>query len=180
MPGIIIHLLYTNKENTASGILHFLHKVMEQDFDKGLFEEMLDTEHDPDGSMGWIAPNGSPTKTHPVVAMMAQEQMNKSMNEISGVIATSAKHFTAFVDPIIAKNTSAGNFKFSDLMISTPNTVFFVVRKEDEVRLRPLIRLIFNLAASQAEKVGLTVNKIIVNSIKNATMIIGNLPNYKK
>lgn len=84
-------------------------------------------------------------ETHPVVASCAREMLNKAENELSGVVSTTMSFLSLYRDPIVARNTSASEFRISDLMNhDRPVSLYIVVRPRDSKRLRPLVRLLMN------------------------------------
>lgn len=61
------------------------------------------------------------------------------------VISTPISFLTLFRDPVVARNTAAGDFRISDLMHhDQPVSLYLVVLPSDKDRLRPLIRLVVN------------------------------------
>jgi type IV secretion system protein VirD4 len=95
-------------------------------------QTMLDTLHS----------NG---EVHPVVASCAREMLNKSENELSGVVSTAMSFLNLYRDPIVARNTSTSEFKISDLMnADKPVSLYLIVSPTDIGRMRPLLRLILN------------------------------------
>ena len=141
--GVILHVLYAEPDKTLAGVANFLSdpaRPLEE-----TFHYMLNTEHDPDGEMGWLDNMGNPTKLHPAVAASARDMLNKSENEMSGVHSTAMSFLTLYRDPIIAKNTAHSEIKIIDLMnADKPVSLYLVVPPSDKDRLKPLIRLIIN------------------------------------
>ena len=128
--GAILHILYAEQDKSIAGLVRFL-----SDPQRSIEETlhfMLKTCHLPDGP-------------HPVVASCAREALNKSPNELSGVISTAMTFLGLFRDPIIAENTSVSDFHIEDLMHSPrPVSLYIVVPPSDIDRTKPLIRLILN------------------------------------
>lgn len=141
--GTILHVLYVEKDKTLTGVANFLSeptRTLEE-----TLNYMLGTEHDPDHTQGWTDSDGNPVAVHPVVAASARDMLNKSENEMSGVLSTSMSFLTLYRDPIVAKNTRRSQFKINDLMNSDrPVSLYLVVPPSDKDRLRPLIRLMVN------------------------------------
>ncbi len=107
-------------------------------------EQMLLEEHDPTSKNAWISHARTKTTTHPVVAKKAQEMLDKEDKELSGVLSTATTKLALFDDPIIARNTAGSDFQISDLMnADRPISLYLVVPPSDQIRLTPLIRLIF-------------------------------------
>jgi type IV secretion system protein VirD4 len=71
--------------------------------------------------------------------------LNKSENELSGVVSTAKAALTLYEDPIVARNTAQSDFRISDLMNSDhPVSLYLVVPPSDLERTRPLVRLLLN------------------------------------
>ena len=128
--GAILHILYVEKDKSIAGLVRFLSDP-ERSIEDTL-HYMLNTRH----------LDGAP---HPVVASCAREALNKSPNELSGVISTAMTFLGLFRDPIIAENTAVSDFHVEDLMNSErPVSLYIVVPPSDIDRTKPLIRLILN------------------------------------
>ena len=128
--GAILHILYAEKDKSIAGLVRFLSDP-ERSIEETL-HYMLNTRHLPDGP-------------HPVVASCAREALNKSPNELSGVISTAMTFLALFRDPIIARNTALSDFHIEDLMnAQRPVSLYIVVPPSDIDRTKPLIRLILN------------------------------------
>lgn len=147
LSAAILHILYTARDGarTLRGLVSFFcdpTMTIEQ-----VAESMLNTEHDPEGKLGWIDPiKGTLTKVHPVVAESARSFLNKADNERSGVQSTAMSFLSLYRDPVVAMNTAVSEFKVRDLMNhDSPVSLYLVVPPNDMSRLRPLIRLVVNL-----------------------------------
>jgi type IV secretion system protein VirD4 len=140
--GVALHVLYAEKNKTLNGMVSFLSDPARTVAQAMQF--MLDTDHDLVGN-GWPNPDGWPTYCHPVVAAAARDMLNKADEEQSGVISTAISFLTLYRDPVVARNTSASDFRIADLMNDTrPVSLYLVVPPSDKDRLRPLIRLVIN------------------------------------
>jgi len=128
--GVILHVLYAEKDKSLSGVANFL-----SDPRRGIADTlnfMLSYPHLGD-------------RPHPVVAACAREMMNKSENELSGVISTAMSFLGLYRDPIIGRNTAVSDFCIQDLMYADrPVSLYLVVPPSDIDRTKPLIRLILN------------------------------------
>jgi type IV secretion system protein VirD4 len=128
--GAILHILYAERDKSIAGLVRFLSDPGRSIEDT--LQYMLTTSHLDDGP-------------HPVVASCAREALNKSPNELSGVISTAMTFLGLFRDPIIAQNTAVSDFHVEDLMNSErPVSLYIVVPPSDIDRTKPLIRLILN------------------------------------
>jgi type IV secretion system protein VirD4 len=97
-----------------------------------ILQRMLITSHLPDGP-------------HPVVAQTARAMLNKSENELSGVVSTAKAALTLYEDPLVAANTRRSDFRIADLMNAKhPVSLYLVVPPSDLERTRPLVRLMLN------------------------------------
>jgi len=128
--GAILHVLYAEPAKSLAGVAQFLSDPS-CPFDETL-HRMLVARHLPSGP-------------HPVVAQCAREMLNKSENELSGVLSTAKTCLALYADPVIARNTSTSDFRIADLMNrNQPVTLYFVTPPSDIDRIRPLVRLMLN------------------------------------
>ena len=128
--GTILHVLYAERDKTLSGIATFLSDPSRSQTD--MLKAMLATRHLPEGP-------------HPVVAQIGREMLNKSDNERSGVFSTAMACLGLYRDPVIARSTSASDFRIAELMnADRPSSLYLVVPPSDLVRTRPIIRLMLN------------------------------------
>jgi type IV secretion system protein VirD4 len=129
--GTILHVLYAEADKTLAGVANFL-----SDPKRGIeatLTAMKTTTH-----LGEAGP-------HPVVASAAQELLNKSSNERSGVLSTAMSFLGLYRDPVVAAVTRRCDWRILDLVESPdPVTLYFVVPPSDINRTKPLIRLILN------------------------------------
>ncbi len=132
--GVILHVLYAEKNKTLSGVASFLSNP-DLSFQKTL-RLMLKSNHLGDGEVH---------KVHPVVAEAARELLNKSDNERSGVLSTAMSFLGLYRDPTVANATSRCDWRITDLvMAARPVSLYLVVPPSDISRTKPLIRLILN------------------------------------
>src|SRR3546814_19541091 len=90
---------------------------------------------------------------HPVVAAAAQELLNKSDNERSGVLSTAVSFLGLYRDPVIAAVTGRSEWRIADLMAGdSPTSLYLVVPTGDISRTKPLLRLILNQIGSSEER----------------------------
>lgn len=132
--GVILHVLYCEKEKTLSRVATFLSDPSHS-FEHSL-RIMMFTNH--------IGTTEEP-KTHPVVAEAARELLNKSENERSGVLSTAMSFLGLYRDPTIAETTSTCEWRIADLKDGKhPVSLYLVIPPSDISRTKPLIRLILN------------------------------------
>lgn len=133
--GVILHVLYAEKDKTLSGCAKFLSDPS-RTFEKTL-GTMLKTKH--------VGHSSGKRSVHPVVAGAARELLNKSENERSGVLSTALSFLGLYRDPVIAEVTSVSDWQISDLTRSNrPMSLYLVVPPSDLSRTKPLMRLVLN------------------------------------
>ena len=137
----ILHVLYAEPDKTLAGVANFLADP-NRDIIKTL-DYMKTTMH-----LG--------NKPHPVIASTAQEMLNKSEPELSGVVSTAMSFLALYRDQIVARNTSKSDFKINDLMNAAyPVSLYLVVPAGDLDRLIPLHRLIINMICRRLTEVAI-------------------------
>lgn len=178
--GTMLHVLYSENDRTLAGLANFLSeptRTLEE-----TLHYMLGTEHDPDRKRGWTDSEGKPTGTHPVVAASARDMLNKSENEMSGVLSTAMSFLTLYRDPVVAKNTRYSQFKVSDLMnADKPMSLYLVVPPSDKDRLKPLIRLVINqVVRSLTEKMEFKDGRSVAGYRHRLLLLIDEFPSLGK
>ena len=132
--GVILHVLYAEKEKTLARVAAFLSDPS-RSFERSL-KIMMTTNH--------LGTKEAP-QVHPVVAQAARELLNKSENERSGVLSTAMSFLGLYRDPTIAHVTNACDWRITDLVdAENPVSLYLVVPPSDISRTKPLIRLILN------------------------------------
>ena len=132
--GVILHVLYAEREKTLARVSSFLADP-DRTF-RTTLSIMLRTNH--------LGTSEAP-KVHPVVAETARELMNQSENELSGVLSTALRFLSLYRDPVIAEVTSRSDFRIEDLVSGDrPLSLYLVVPPSDLSRTKPLMRLILN------------------------------------
>ena len=132
--GVILHVLYAEKEKTLARVAAFLSDPS-RTFERSL-SIMMSTNH-----LG----SADAPMVHPVVAQAARELLNKSDNERSGVLSTAMSFLGLYRDPTIAHVTSACDWRIDDLVHAVnPVSLYLVVPPSDISRTKPLVRLILN------------------------------------
>jgi type IV secretion system protein VirD4 len=122
--GTIIYVLYHYPRKSLSGVVEFLTKP-ESSFEKCL-EEMMKSEH-------------------LVVKSVAQEMLNKHVEERSGVLSTAISLLSIFRDPLVAKATDGHDFTVSSLRDDErPVSLYLILPPSDLSRLRILLRILLN------------------------------------
>lgn len=129
--GVILHVLYAEADKTLSGCVRFLSDP-KRSFAVTL-RIMMTTPH--------LGERGA----HPIVAQVARELLNKSVNEQSGVLSTAMSFLSLYRDPVIAEVTSRSDWRIEHLVEGdSPLSLYLVVPPSDLSRTKPLIRLILN------------------------------------
>ena len=133
--GVILHVLYAERDKTLAGCATFLSDPT-RPF-KETLSRMLNTKY-------VVSDDGSKT-AHPVVAQAARELLNKAENERSGVLSTALSFLSLYRDPVVASVTSASDWRISDLVQGArPVSLYLVVPPSDLSRTKPLMRLMLN------------------------------------
>ncbi len=133
LSGAILHVLYAEPDKTLAGVAAFLS-------DPGrpiaaTLRAMLETPHR----------DGRP---HPVVAQAAREMLNRSENELSGVLSTALSFLSLYRDPVVAAVTRRCDWRIADLTEGAgPASLYLVAPPSDLARTRPLVRLVLNQCA---------------------------------
>lgn len=128
--GAILHVLYAEADKSLRGVAAFLSDPA-RPFQATL-ESMMTAPHLGD-------------RPHPVVASAARELLNKSENELSGVLSTAMSFLGLYRDPTVAKVTASCDWRIADLIDAEyPVSLYIVVPPSDISRTKPLIRLLMN------------------------------------
>ena len=129
--GAILHVLYAETDKTLAGVAAFLSDPRREI--EATLKAMMTTLH-----LGEAGP-------HPVVASTARELLNKSENELSGVLSTAMSFLGLYRDPVVAEVTRRCDWRIADLIADArPATLYLVVPPSDISRTKPLIRLVLN------------------------------------
>jgi len=177
----ILHVLYAEKNKTLRGLVSFFcdpTRPIEE-----VANAMLTTQHDVDGSQGWLDPiTGEPTRVHPMIAESARSFLNKSENERSGVQSTAMSFLTLYRDPIVEGNTAHSDFKIDDLMNDErPVSLYIVVPPADLDRMRPLVRLLINqIVRGLTEKMEFDGGRSVASYRHRLLLLIDEFPSLGK
>ncbi|WP_413207723.1 conjugal transfer protein TraG [Rhodospirillum sp. A1_3_36] len=132
--GAILHVLYAEEEKTLARVAAFLsdpQRTFTATLRRMMATNHLGTPEDP--------------RVHPVVASAAREVLNKSENERSGVLSTAMSFLGLYRDPVVARTTSACDWRIADLMDAKhPVSLYLVIPPSDISRTKPLVRLVLN------------------------------------
>lgn len=127
----ILHLLYSKDKplHTLAGAAYFLADAQRNV--KATFEEMRGSRH-------------------PVVASMAQDVLQKSANDMSGVISTAMDYLGIYRDPLLAHLTSTSDFAINELQFGpVPTSLYLMIPPSDLSGTRPVFRVFLNQLTSR-------------------------------
>jgi len=122
--GTILHVLYDYPRKSLAGVVEFLTRPG-ANFENAL--EQMSKSH------------------HQVVTSVAQEMLNKHVEERSGVLSTAISLLSIFRDPLVAYATDGHDFYIASLKVSEkPTSLYLVLPPSDISRLRVLLRIMLN------------------------------------
>lgn len=178
--GTALHVLYAENNKTLAGVIEFLSNPSRTIQDS--LNYMLNTDHDMEGVRGWVDTEGKPTFTHPVVAAVARDMLNKAEEEMSSVVSTGVSYLTLYRDPIVARNTACSEFLVPDLMNDVdPVSLYLVVPPSDKDRLKPLIRLVVNqIIRTLVEKMEFKDGRSVAGYKHRLLLLIDEFPSLGK
>ena len=131
LTGIALHICYEHRlRGTTASLSDILDALQDPDRNTDrLFQTMIANTH-------------LSGQRHEIVASTGAKMMGKDNRERSGIISTCQRMLRQLNDPILARNTKRCDFRIDDLMDSTrPVSLYIVLKDEDRLRLRPLVRL---------------------------------------
>lgn len=120
--GTILHVLYDYPRKSLAGVVEFLTRSGVDCEDT--LKEMTKSHHS-------------------VVTSVAQEMLNKHIEERSGVLSTATSLLSIFRDPLVANATDGHDFNILSLR-DKPASLYLVLPPSDISRLRVLLRIILN------------------------------------
>ena len=141
LSAAILHVLYrVRAEEDRTATLADVNRIMsaaefEKKGDKLVFliEKMLGYNHGRDS-------------VNDEISRVASKMSGRAREERSGVHSSSLTQLSLYSDPIIARNIAESDFSLDDLMNGdVPVALYIVIPPSDIDRLRPLIRVIFNI-----------------------------------
>src|SRR4051794_39694740 len=115
--GMILHVCYEAAlEGRVASLADLAHVFTKPGSNfRETLEELLNYPHDPCHGHNWRMPTGERTATHPVVREKVQEMLDKEDRDFGGVLSTAKTALTLYSDPLVARNTSASDFRIEDL-----------------------------------------------------------------
>lgn len=134
--GLILHLLFKARRDGASATLPALDAMLsdpKRDL-RSLWKEMINYPHR----------HGKP---HPAVSSAALDMLQRPAEEAGSVLSTAKSCLALYRDPVVARNVSRSEFRIKDLMQHRhPVSLYIVTQPNDKARLRPLVRVLINMA----------------------------------
>ena len=131
-----LHVLYAKptRQHNPEGVAYFLADATRNIRES--LEEMKATNHLGD-------------RPHPVIASMAQELLQKSPNDMSGVISTAMDYIGVYRDPLLAYLTKTSDFRLKDLQFGpVPVSLYLMIPPSDLSGTRPVVRVFLNQLTS--------------------------------
>lgn len=148
LTGLILHTIIVKEGATLADVVAEITKEENDGDVKNLLYAIIDVDH------ADILLRRFPEleknlaeKIKSTIDSYAGEAVIKADRELSGVVSTAITNLSLYRDPIVSKNTSRSDFTISDLMNSEkPVDLYLVVSPANLDRLRPLLRVFFNIA----------------------------------
>lgn len=148
LTGLILHTIVVKRNAALSDVVAQITKSDNDGDIKNLLYAIMDEDHKN------ILMQRFPTMDNSYaeniknsIDSYAGEAVIKADRELSGVVSTAITNLSLYRDPTVAQNTSVSDFAISDLMGSEqPVDLYLVVSVANLDRLRPLLRVFFNLA----------------------------------
>ena len=134
--GLILHALYKAKAEGTTATLPGVDAMLaEPDRDiRELWMEMVTYAHRGD-------------ENHPVVGSAARDMMDRPDEEAGSVLSTTKSYLALYRDPVVARNVAQSDFNIRDLMHhDRPISLYVVTQPNDKARLKPLVRVLLNMA----------------------------------
>jgi type IV secretion system protein VirD4 len=104
--------------------------------------------HPQTGVQAWLTAMAQ--HSTPQIAQVGNGLLATASRERASIISTARRLLAIYRDPVVAKNTAHSDFRIADLMdADRPVSLYIETRGEDELRLRPLVRLFLWLAIGQ-------------------------------
>ena len=122
--GTILFVIYEWPRKSLAGVVEFLTRPQHT------FEQIIEQ---------------MASSSHTVVTSVAQEMINKHVEERSGVLSTAISLLAIFRDPLVAHATDAHDFDVLSLKSTeAPASLYLVLPPSDISRLRVLLRIMLN------------------------------------
>ncbi|VTU46117.1 Conjugal transfer protein TraG (plasmid) [Variovorax sp. SRS16] len=134
--GLILHSLYKARDEGTTATLPAI-DAMVSDPSRNAAEVWMEM-----ATYGHI--DGT---NHPVVGAAARDMLDRPDEEGGSVLSTTKSYLSLYRDPVVARNVGASQFQIRDLMhADSPVSLYIVTQPNDKARLRPLVRVLVNMA----------------------------------
>jgi type IV secretion system protein VirD4 len=134
--GVILHALYKAKADGTTASLPSVDAML-SDPNRDIAELWMDM-----ATYGHV--DG---QNHPVIGSAARDMLDRPDEEAGSVLSTAKSYLALYRDPIVARNVSKSEFAIKDLMhLDSPVSLYIVTQPNDKTRLRPLVRVMVNMA----------------------------------
>ena len=143
LTAAIVHVLRVEKKkNRTAGLADVArHLFAAESGAKAMLQRMKDFDH-----------GAGPANE--LVHGEAQSMLDRADKERSGVLSSARGKLGVYRDPVVAHNTSESDFRLADLTKGGDGvSVYLVVSPEDLKRLRPLLRIFFNLLLTRLKEI---------------------------
>ena len=148
LTGLILHTIVVKRNAALSDVVAQITKSDNDGDIKNLLYAIMDEDHKNLLMQRFPTMDNSYAENiKNSIDSYAGEAVIKADRELSGVVSTAITNLSLYRDPTVAQNTSVSDFAISDLMGSEqPVDLYLVVSVANLDRLRPLLRVFFNLA----------------------------------
>lgn len=135
--GVILHALYkARNEGAGTATLPAVDRML-SDPDRSVLELWMEM-----CTYGHLE-----GQNHPAVGSAGRDMMDRPDEEAGSVLSTAKSYLALYRDPVVARNVSRSQFRIRDLMNhETPVSLYIVTQPNDKARLRPLVRVMLNMA----------------------------------
>lgn len=150
--GLDTHWQKTAQALLVGVILHALYKARNESTGTATLAGVDFMLADPDRSVGelWMEMctyGHVDGKNHPAVGSAGRDMMDRPEEEAGSVLSTAKSYLALYRDPVVARNVSKSQFRIRDLMNhERPVSLYIVTQPNDKARLRPLVRVMLNMA----------------------------------
>lgn len=175
LTGLILHVCYAAKREyrvaTFADLRRALNPILKADETdeaaRSIEENQLryrdhltlirDWNHDPDTRLKWRDPDGNVTSNHPAVAENIQKMLNRPDREFGSVQGTASKALNLYADPLVSRSIETSDFHIDDLVnFEQPVSLYLVVPPSDQLRLKPLVTLMFTMIVNRLTEKSIT------------------------
>lgn len=150
--GLKDHWQKTSQALLIGLALHALYKARNEGGSPASFPSIDAMLSDPNRDIGelWMEMityshiNGN---NHPVVGAAGRDMLDRPDEEAGSVLSSAKSYLSLFRDPVVGHNVSKSEFKIRDLMHhDNPVSLYIVTQPNDKERLKPLVRIMVNMA----------------------------------